>query len=64
MVNEIAIKEAFTKIRNDMDNLKIELQKLNQEIKKLDYIEEWKWREVLDVGRRKARWDGNGSVKE
>jgi len=40
MVNEIAIKEAFTKIRNDMDNLKIELQKLNQEIKKLDYIEE------------------------
>ena len=24
----------------------------------------FKWREAQDVGRRKARWDGNGSVKE
>ena len=23
-----------------------------------------RWKEVQDVGKRKARWDGNGNVKE
>ena len=40
MTNEYAIKEAFQKIKIEIDDLKLELKRLNEKIDELNMIEE------------------------
>ena len=28
------------------------------------FLDDWLWKEVQEGGRRKAKWDGNGSVRD
>jgi len=39
-MNQVALKEAFQKIKDDINELKIELKKLNERIDELNLIEE------------------------
>ena len=40
MVNEQSIKEAFAKIKEDIELIKIEIEELNNKISKIDSYEE------------------------
>ena len=42
-MNQVALKEAFQKIKDDINELKIELKKLNERIDELNLIEEQKY---------------------
>jgi len=67
MVSEQSIKEAFTKIKEDIELIKIEIQELNKKINDMNSYEELevrRWSVPLEDGKKKARWDGNGNVKE
>ena len=68
MINEQAIKEAFSKIREDIEIIKNEIQELSKKINDFDSYEDLigvkKWNVLLVDGKRKVRWDGNGRERE
>ena len=68
MINEQSIKEAFAKIKEDIEIIKIEIEELNNKISQADSYEEItevkKWRGLLEDGKRKVRWGGNGRERE
>ena len=68
MVNEQSVKEAFLKIKEEIELIKTEIQDLNKMIYNLsnyeDSLEVKKWNVLLVDGKRKDRWDGSGNVRE